>query len=73
MEVEEAIKMLQNYCTRRDCDFYNLVVQDKIEICTLFISCFETRSRICSIKSQISRRGLEIKNTENHYITDALA
>ena len=65
--------MNNNLFSRQDRDFYNLVVRDEIEICTLFISCFETRSRICSIKSQISRRGLEIKNTENHYITDALA
>ena len=65
--------MNNNLFSRQDRDFYNLVVREEIEICTLFISCFETRSRICSIKSQISRRGLEIKNTENHYITDALA
>ena len=65
--------MNNNLFSRQDRDFYNLVVRDEIEICTLFISCFETRSRICSIKSQISRRGLEIKNTENHYITDAVA
>ena len=65
--------MNNNLFSRQDRDFYNLVVREEIEICTLFISCFETRSRICSIKSQISRRGQEIKNTENHYITDALA
>ena len=65
--------MNNNLFSRQDRDFYNLVVREEIEICTLFISCLETRSRICSIKSQISRRGLEMKNTENHYITDALA
>ena len=65
--------MNNNLFSRQDRDFYNLVVRDEIEICTLFISCFETRSRICSIKSQILRRGLEIKNTENHYLTDAVA
>ena len=65
--------MNNNLFSRQDRDFYNLVVRDEIELCTFIISCFETRSRICSIKSQISRRGLEIKNTENHYIIDALA
>ena len=76
MEVEETIQMLRNYCTedfskkvwikisffsRRDRDFYNLVVRDEIEIRIFYISRFETRSRICSVKSWISRRGREIK------------
>ena len=76
MELEETIQMLWDYCTedfskkiwmiisffsRRDRDFYNLIVRDEIEICIFYISRFETRSRNCSVKSWISRRGREIK------------
>ena len=39
--------------------FSNLVVRD--EICFFYISCFETRSRICFTTSRISRRGRETK------------
>ena len=39
--------------------FSNLVVRD--EICFFYISCFETRSRICFTISRISRRGRETK------------
>ena len=41
--------------------FSNLVVRDEIEICFFYISCFETRSRICFTTSRISRRGRETK------------
>ena len=41
--------------------FSNLVVRDKIKICFFYISCFETRSRICFATSRISRRGRETK------------
>ena len=37
--------------------FSNLVVRDEIEICFFYISCFETRSRICFSKSRISIMG----------------
>ena len=35
--------------------------RDEIEICFFYISCFETRSRICFTISRISRRGRETK------------
>ena len=41
--------------------FSNLVVRDEIKICFFYISCFETRSRICFTTSRISRRGRETK------------
>ena len=41
--------------------FSNLVVRDEIKICFFYISCFETRSRICFSTSRISRRGRETK------------
>ena len=41
--------------------FSNLVVRDEIKICFFYISCFETRSRICFTTSRISRRGQETK------------
>ena len=41
--------------------FSNLVFRDEIEICFFYISCFETRSRICFTTSRISRRGRETK------------
>ena len=44
---------------RRDRDFYNLIVRDKIEICTFSISCFETRSRFVPSISRASRRDRE--------------
>ena len=74
MEVEKP--MLRNYCREdfskkyeqwsrffwmRDQDFCNLGVRDEIEICVFYISCFETRSRICSIKSRISRQGRDFE------------
>ena len=58
--------------SRQDRDFYYLVVRNEVKICFFYISCFETRSRISSIKSRISRRGREIKNTENQYTIYAL-
>ena len=74
MEVEETIQMLRiiaqrfqqkhvNYnlvfFSRRDRDFYNLIVRDEIEICTFYISCFETRSRFVPSISRASRRDRE--------------
>ena len=70
MEVGEAIKMFRNCYTNIN---NNLIFfRDKIEILTIslfktklrfvhtfYISCSETSLRICSIKSWISRRGLE--------------
>ena len=44
---------------RRDRDFYNLIVRDEIEICTFYISCFETRSRFVPSISHASRRDRE--------------
>ena len=41
--------------------FSNLVVRDEIEICFFYISCFQTRSRICFTTSRISRRWRETK------------
>ena len=37
------------------------MVRDEIETCVFNISSFETRSRICSIKSRISRRGQDFE------------
>ena len=47
------------FFSRRDRDFYNLIVRDEIEICTFYISCFETRSRFVSSISHASRRDWE--------------
>ena len=58
---QQKIWIIISFFSRRDRDFYNLVVRDEIEICIFYISRFETRSRICSVKSWISRRGREIK------------
>ena len=60
-DFSKNIWIIISFFSRLDRDFYNLIVRDEIEICTFYISCFETRSRICSIKSWISRRGREIK------------
>merc|ERR1712208_161204 len=45
---------------RRDRDFYNLIVRDEIEICTFYISCFETRSRFVPSISRASRRDRDL-------------
>ena len=47
------------FFSRRDRDFYNLIVRDEIEICTFYISCFETRSRFVPSVSRASRRDRE--------------
>ncbi len=47
------------FFSRRDRDFYNLIVRDEIEICTFYISCFETRSRFAPSISHASRRDRE--------------
>ena len=57
----EKIWIIISFFSRQDRDLYYLVVRDEIEICIFYILCFDTRSRICSIKSWILRRGREIK------------
>ena len=47
------------FFSRRDRDFYNLIVRDEIEICTFNISCFETRSIFVPSISRASRRDRE--------------
>ena len=48
-----------SFFSRRDRDFYNLIVRDEIEICTFYISCFETRLRFVPSVSHASRRDWE--------------
>ena len=49
----------QYTCSKKNMNNNLVFFRDKIKI--FIISLFETRSRICSIKSRISRRGREIK------------
>ena len=63
-----ALRILQNYCTqnfskmwtmispRRDQGFPNLLIRDETVNYIFYISCLETGSRTCFIRSQISRR-----------------